>query len=418
VIPAPSLRALRDALGAECVREDERVLVDGEPLAPSLVPADAEALAAVLAALAQLSLPCVIRGGGSRLELGNLPRGARVLLSTASLAGVDVFDASEGVCHARAGTPLAEIEARVAPAGWQLPLDPPGPASTLGGALAAAALGPRAQGFGRPRDCVLGLEVALANGTRTHCGGRVVKNVTGYDLNKLYTGSLGTLGVIEAAWIRLRPRPERVALFESASLEPSAACAGALAAARRSAARVALVHAAREGAGEHPLRVVVELAGDEASVARDAAWCVSELDARPAPVSVLENLRELQGSTPDGRGLRFRIAVLPSRCEAALSRLWRAGADVLGHPGLGLVYATFSLPDGEDAAALSAAFRCIEDAVAAGAGTVVLEAAPAWAKRGRDVFGDLAGALPLVRRLKRLFDPAGLLNPGRYAGHL
>ena len=418
MIPAPALRALRDALGAECVREDERVLVDGEPLAPTLLPANAEALAATLAALTQLSLPCVIRGGGSRLELGNPPRGAAVLLSTASLAGVDVFDASEGVCHARAGTPLVEIEACVAPAGWQLPLDPPGPASTLGGALAAAALGPRAQGFGRPRDCVLGLEVALANGTRTRCGGRVVKNVTGYDLNKLYTGSLGTLGVIEGAWLRLRPRPARVELLEAASLEPSTACARAFAASRRSATRVALVHAARGGAGERRLRVVVELAGDEASVAQDAAWCACELGAKLAPASVLENLRELQGATPDGRGLRFRIAVLPSCCEAALSRLWQAGADVLGHPGLGLVYASFALPDGEDSAALAAAFLGVEDAVSAGAGAVVLEAAPAWAKRGRDVFGDLAGALPLVRRLKRLFDPAGLLNPGRYAGHL
>ena len=166
------------------------------------------------------------------------------------------------------------------------------------------------------------------------------------------------------------------------------------------------------------LRVVVELAGDEASVERDAAWCSSELDAKPAPASVLERLRELQGSTPDGRGLRFRIAVLPSRCEAALSRLWRAGADVLGHPGIGLVYASFALPAGEDPAALAAVFRCVDDVVAAGAGAVVLEAAPAWAKRGRDVFGDLAGALPLARRLKRLFDPDGLLNPGRYAGHL
>jgi len=418
VIPASALRALRDALGAECVREDECALVDGQSLAPTLRPADAEALAAALAALAQLSLPCVVRGGGSRLELGNPPRGALVLLSTASLAGVDTFDASEGVCHARAGTPLAEIEACVAPAGWQLPLDPPGPASTLGGTLAAAALGPRAQGFGRPRDCVLGLEVALANGTRTRCGGRVVKNVTGYDLNKLYTGSLGTLGVIEGAWLRLRPRPERVALLEAASPEPSAACARALAASRRSATRVALVHAARDGANQRPLRVVVELAGDEASVESDAAWCVSELGAKPAPASLLENLRQLQGSTPEGRGLRFRIAVLPSRCEEALSRLWQAGANVLGHPGLGLVYASFALPEGEDAAALAAAFRCVDGVVAAAAGAVVLEAAPAWAKRGRDVFGDLAGALPLARRLKQLFDPAGLLNPGRCAGRL
>ncbi len=412
------LRALRDALGAECVREDEPVLVDGEALAPSLRPADGAALAAALAALTRLSLACVIRGGGSRLGLGNPPRGPALLLSTAALSGVDDFDASEGVCHARAGTPLAEIEARVAPAGWQLPLDPPGPASTLGGTLAAAALGPRAQGFGRPRDCVLGLEVALADGTRTRCGGRVVKNVTGYDLNKLYTGSLGTLGVIEGAWLRLRPRPARVALLESDSLAPGAACAGALAAARRCATRVAAVHTAQPGGEGHPVRVVVELAGDAASVERDLEWCRSELDAKPAAASVLERLRDHQGSTPRGHGLRFRIALLPSRSEAALAQLCQAGADVLCHPGLGLVYAGFALPEAEDPDALAAILGRVDAVAATAAGAVVLEAAPAWAKRGRDVFGDLAGALPLARRLKQLFDPAGLLNPGRYAGHL
>ncbi len=418
MIDATALRALRDELGADGVREHESVLVDGEPLAPTLLPADVEALSAALRALSRLSLPCVIRGGGNRLELGNPPRGAALLLSTAALNGVDDFDASEGVCHALAGTPLAEIEARVAPAGWQLPLDAPGSGSTLGGVLAAAALGPRAQGFGRPRDCVLGLEVALADGTRTHCGGRVVKNVTGYDLNKLYTGSLGTLGVIEGAWLRLRPRPARVVLLAADSLELSAACAGALAAARRTSARVAVVHAAGHASGARRMRVIVELAGDEASVDRDAAWCASALAAKPAPASVLEGVRELQGSTPAGRGLRFRVALLPSRSEAALSQLWQAGADVLCHPGLGLVYARFALSEGEDLAALEAASRCVDAVAKKAGGAVVLEAAPVWAKRGRDVFGDLAGALPLARRLKQLFDPAALLNPGRYVGHL
>jgi len=418
VIPLPALRALREALGPGCVSEDEGTRVDDEPLAPTLRPADAESLAGALRALGRLSLACVIRGGGSRLELGNPPRGASLLLSTASLTGVDVFDASEGVCHARAGTPLAAIEALVEPGGWQLPLDPPGSRSTLGGALAAAALGPRAQGFGRPRDCVLGLEVALADGSRTRCGGRVVKNVTGYDLNKLYTGSLGTLGVIEGAWLRLRPRPARVALLEFAPDRLAVACAGALAAARRPSARAASLHAARVRPGQPPFGVVVELAGDEASVDRDAAWCESELGATPAAASALERVRDRQGSTPGGGGLRFRIAGLASRSQAALTSLWEAGAELLSHPGLGLIYAGFALPGPEDPAAVDAAFRCTVAAAAACGGALMLESAPAWAKRGRDVFGDLAGALPLARELKRRFDPAGLLNPGRFAGHL
>jgi glycolate oxidase FAD binding subunit len=415
VIAAPALRALRDALGAQCLAEAEDVRVDGESLAPTLAPKDPEALALALRTLARLELACVIRGGGSRMDLGNPPRGASLVLSTAALAGVDEFDASEGVCHAFAGTRLAEIEARVAPAGWQLPLDPPGAASTLGGTLAAAALGPRAQGFGRPRDCVLGLDVALADGARTRCGGRVVKNVTGYDLNKLYTGSLGTLGVIEGAWLRLRPQPARVSCWDARELAPGAACAGALAAARRSSTRAALLHVEPPGAGA---RVLIELAGDEASVERDAQWCRSELAAQPAPASALAELRELQGSTPQARGLRFRLALQPSRCPSALAALLAAGAEVLCHPGLGLVIARFALPPGEAPEALAAAWRCVDGAAAQTQAAVVLEAAPAWAKRGRDVFGELGGALAIARRLKQQFDPAGRLNPGRFAGRL
>jgi glycolate oxidase FAD binding subunit len=164
--------------------------------------------------------------------------------------------------------------------------------------------------------------------------------------------------------------------------------------------------------------VLVELAGDEASVERDAAWCVSELGAARAPDDALARMREQQGSTPGGDGMRFRIAGLPSRSQATLAELWDAGAELLAYPGLGLVYAGFALTGPEDRAAADSAFRCIAAAAAADAGAVLLESAPAWAKRDRDVFGDLAGTLPLSRDLKRRFDPAGLLNPGRFAGRL
>jgi hypothetical protein len=164
--------------------------------------------------------------------------------------------------------------------------------------------------------------------------------------------------------------------------------------------------------------VVIELAGPSESVERDAAWCASQLGAAPAPAGALAGLRERQGSTPGGDGLRFRIAGLPSRCQATLAELWDAGAELLAHPGLGLVYAGFALAGPEDEAAVEAAFRCLGALAAAGAGAVLLESAPAWAKQGRDVFGDLGGVLSVARDLKRRFDPAGLLNPGRFAGHL
>jgi hypothetical protein len=220
-----------------------------------------------------------------------------------------------------------------------------------------------------------------------------------------------------AAWLRRRPRPARVALLEIAPDRLVVACAGALAAARRPSARAASLHSAERKPGERPFGVVIELAGDEASVERDAAWCASELGAAPAASDALARVRERQGSTPGGDGLRFRIAGVPSRTQATLAELWDAGAELLAYPGLGLVYAGFALGGAGDPAA-EAAFRCTDAVAAAGAGALLLESAPAWAKQGRDVFGDIQAALPLSCDLKRRFDPAGLLNPGRFAGHL
>jgi glycolate oxidase FAD binding subunit len=414
-LPRETAASLRGALGPDVLSEHDPIRVDGEPIGASLRPADTDALAASLEALGCLSVPAVVRGGASGLGLGNPPRGARVFLSTERLAGIDELDAGEGVCHARAGTPLAHLRERAAACGWELPLDPPGQAATLGGALAAAAVGPRALGFGLPRDLVLGLEVVLATGERTRCGGRVVKNVTGYDLNMLYTGSLGTLGVIAGAWIRLRPRPEASALLEAEPGGLEQACAAGLAAARRASARAAALEL--PGRGTAGARLVVELAGDAASVGRDAAWLAEAWGARAAPADALDELRARPARAVGESRLRFRLAALAARLRAALAPLRAAGADLLAHPGLGLVYAEFARPEG-DAAASARAFEAVAAAARAGGGGWRLERGAPEAKRGRDVFGGAGPELRLLRALKQRFDPQGLLNPGRFAGFL
>jgi glycolate oxidase FAD binding subunit len=202
------MSAALDALGSEltdCALElHDPVPLDGVDIAATLSPRDGESLARAVAAVARAGLAAVPRGDGGHLGLGNPPSRADLFLSTLALSGVLAFEPAEGVCRAGAGTRLSELRRSVEAEGWELPLDGPGSA-TLGGALAAASVGPRSQGYGPARDAVLGLDVVLGSGERTRCGGRVVKNVTGYDLAKLYTGSFGSLGVIESAWLRLRP---------------------------------------------------------------------------------------------------------------------------------------------------------------------------------------------------------------------
>jgi len=408
-VTAAALERLAEELGEGALAPAPACAALGVQPAAALEPADAEALARAVAALGALGLAALVRGGGTHSGVGNLPARADVLLSTRRLAGIEELDAGEGVCRVRAGTTLAELRAAASPCGWELPIDAPGRGSTVGGALAAAALGPRAQGYGLPRDLVLGLDVVLGDGTRTRCGGRVVKNVTGYDLAKLYTGSLGTLGVIAAAWLRLRPRPEQVLALEAEPAAAAAACALGLAAARRPSARaaVALLEAGR------PPRLVVELAGDAPAVASDAAWLAGHAGAREAGPEALDGMRRLQADAPGPDGLRFRLALRPSRQAAAAAALSRAGAGVLLYPGLGAAFAFFARADGEPAARALAA---VAAAASEAGGSFVLEAGPAAARAAWDAFGAAPALLPLTRALKQRFDPAGVLNPGRQLG--
>jgi glycolate oxidase FAD binding subunit len=408
------LEALRGVLGEAGVLEHDPIEIDGLTSTLTLKPADGEALSNTLAAISRFGLALWVRGGGHRAGVGNRPTRGDAVLSTERLVGIEEFEASEGVCQVRAGTLLSDLRKTVAAEGWELPLDPPGSHSTVGGCLAAAATGPRAVGAGLPRDLVLGLQISLASGQRIRCGGRVVKNVTGYDFNKLYTGSFGTLGVIETAWLRLRALPACVMQCEAQSLDLAVASRSAIAAARSSSARAVAISSSNDG----NWRLVAELAGDAPGVERDFDWLCAEHGARPAPDDAIDQIRERQAELPAPSGLRFRLGVLPSKLEAALAELRGHGASLLAYPGLQLLYASFALDEPSDERMVELAFREVARIARESGGDYVCEAAPSWAKVDRDMFGELGTAGAIVASLKQRFDPQGLLNPGRFAGRL
>jgi glycolate oxidase FAD binding subunit len=381
--------------------------LEGAQLAATLRPRSARECAASLGALARENVGALITGGGTRLAAANAPCAARVRLDTTALREPPEIDLDEGVARFGAGERLAEMEAQLAGGVWQLPLDPPGNASTLGGTLAAAALGPR---FAHPRDFVLGLGMALASGELVKCGGRVVKNVTGYDLGKLFVGSNGALGVITSAWVRLKPRPERIdTLFAPAPQD----AALALSAARASTARVAAVlDAALAPALCASLgcarALVLELAGDEAAVEADRAALASKLGALEAPADAVALVRAAQGAGE----VRFRLAALPSEVETLRSALRAAGASTLLYPARGLVYAHFSASESVFPAQLAA----VAAAARRANGAWRLDAAPLALRSGREVLGDSDATLSLQRAIKRSYDPQHILNPGRGFG--
>ena len=425
-------REIKAVVGSEAVRESAISLLGAE--APFEVsPSDGETLARVLELLLKNEAGAVVRGGGTHDGLGNKLGPVSIALSTLQLDGIEEFDEQDGVVRVLAGTRVSDLRARVEGSGWDVALDTSGlsssDTSTVGGTLAAGAFGARRLGYGPPRDCVLGLDVALATGERTHCGARVVKNVTGYDLQKLYCGSMGSLGVIEAAWLRLRPLPERVAslvVHIDSPSDPVGATLG-LSIARRSTARsVALLTPGSASAMGMPIlesvsgvgvSLVVEFAGPGAAVDEDVSWTRARCEVDSAPDGVVEALSAFPSSRP---GISARLAVLPSALSRCLVELQASGAAVVAHPGLGLVHAVWSSPEAiaTDEGSIVSEVARIASGVRA---SFRFERLPMRHREARniDVFGNLdRGPLQLMRSLKQKYDPAGVLNPGRSAGHI
>ncbi|MCP4037430.1 MAG: FAD-binding oxidoreductase [bacterium] len=421
----PALERLAAGLDPGAFELDPGIAIEGRTIAALLTPASPQVLGEMLSRLGAEDLRSLVRGGGTKLGLGNLPTDGEVVLSTCALSGVRRFEPEDGVVEASGGTPLRDVRAAVLERGWELPVDGGGADATLGGAIATGAYGPRCLGFGPVRRNVLGLEIVHASGKLTRCGGRVVKNVTGYDLAKLYTGSLGTLGVISGGWMRLQPKPRAIAVRTAEFSETDRALAAGLATSRRGTARACLLLSpdfAREVGVGHSLAaswvLVVELAGEISECERDAAWVEAEFSAvRPAnhwgseALATFDTLRDRFVSPLDAQPARLRIATLPTRLDPCVRRLTKTGARISIDPGLGLVHA-----ETREAGQLEGLLGAAREAARACGGSLLFESLPSEAKRGLDVFGEPGAELEVMRRLKQQFDPDARLNPGRFSG--
>jgi glycolate dehydrogenase FAD-binding subunit len=394
--------------------------------------------AAVQAAVAQEKTLEIV-GHGSKRAIGRAAQWD-LTLDLSALAGVTLYEPAELVLSAKAGTPLAEIEALVAENGQQLAFEPMdygpvlgGPAGrgTIGGALAANLSGPRRIKAGAARDHFLGFTAISGRGESFKSGGRVVKNVTGYDLAKLMAGSWGTLAVMTDVTIKLLPRPESEETLLISGLDDPIA-AQAMAAAMGSAADVS-------GAAHVPASVAVRLPA--ASLAA-AGRAVTALRLEGVPPSIAHRRQLLTTMLPSHgeletiaaaasqalwRAIRdvapfahpdhaswplWRISTAPTQGPMVAAQLAAvAGAEVLYDWAGGLVWVR--MPPSDDAHA-----PLVRRAVAASGGHAALVRAPASVRAAVAVFEPLDQVLAaLTKRVKEGFDPKGVLNPGRmYAG--
>jgi len=366
-------------------------------------------------------------GAGSHLALGNPPARYDVALDLAPFAGVLEYEPDDLTITVRAGTRLAEVQDLLARRRLSLPLDPPGAGRcTVGGMLATALTGPLRHGYGTPRDWVIGMRVALADGTFARSGGRVVKNVTGYDMHKLHIGALGTLGVIAEATFKLAPLPRAERALGIAAPTATAVCALA-AAAQRSGLPLLVVEAlapptAHALTGLHGWALVLRLAGGPNAVARavrEVHGLADRSDATTAHDIDLATFDAAWHAAFHPDGLAVRISTRPSDVGRVLEpldrRLAGRGAHISATVCAGVTRAVIPAIDEAYARAV---LRDVRDIAARAGGSVIVDAAPPAAKADGDVFGEPRPDWAIMRRLKDLFDPLRLLAPGRYLGRL
>src|ERR671911_2279760 len=228
-----SLEDLQRIVGEDHAREaTPEDAIDGVQPCFVAEPGSVEKTSELLRFAAEEGLAVSPRGGGTKSSLGNPPRGLDLVLSTARMNEVIEHVPGDQVVRVQAGIKLQDLQERLTGSDQMLGLDPveKDAGATVGGVVAANSSGPRRHRYGTIRDLIIGITVVLSDGTVAKAGGKVVKNVAGYDLSKLFTGSLGTLGIIATANFRLHPTPEasRTVAVEVESLEAAAGAAQAI----------------------------------------------------------------------------------------------------------------------------------------------------------------------------------------------
>ncbi len=425
-VDVPALLAsLRQALGDDAVDTEglDSFAVDGVTPAAVVEPENEEQIAAVLTLSREAGAAVIPLGGRQHVGLGNIPSRYTLALSLARMSGVVEDEPADLTATVEAGMTLGGLQETLRPNGQWLPVEA-APAATIGGILAAGVAGPCRHRYGAPRDFLIGCTAVLPDGRRVKSGGRVVKNVAGYDMGKLYTGSLGTLAVITSATFKLSPLPAARSLAVAAAAIPADAAALGFEADDRGLAieSVEVVNAAAAGdiglATEAPWVTLLRLGGSRSAVERSLA----ELPefAPPGRVEVLSGDAEATAwarhATPPPVQFVLRLSVPPSEVAAALQQLARdlPAAMLAASLTAGVVYARCW----EEPANAPALASALQTWAAERGGAGVVEKAGAAAKHDMDVFGPVGSDFDLIRRLKEQFDPDGTLSPGRFVGRL
>lgn len=391
--------------------------IDGLQPARIVAPGTAQEIAQVLQYCSSAGLGVIPRGGGTKIGFGNRPQKADLVLSTERLNRIIEHAWGDMTVIVEAGCTIEKVQRAVGEHGQRLAADPLWPEkSTVGGLTATAESGTLRIRYGAVRDLVLGVEVALPDGSLIKAGGKVVKNVAGYDLTKLMIGSLGTLGVITRAVFRLHPLPAATASY-SASLSSADEAVKLLLAILDSN----LVYTGLQVRADGPdhISVDVRTEGIPESLQDQYAKLSRIAVGYTFAESVSDPWKARQELFADaGAAVICKCSVLPSQMGSLCEVVFRhaksaqvAATLVAQATGVAEVRLDAARPP-----SLAEALKNLRAEVDRLAGTLVVQLCPAPIKEALDVWGSVKDALPLMEQIKGKFDPARTLNPGRFVG--
>ena len=412
---------LRGIVGEDNVREaTAEDAVEGVEPTFVVEPGSVEETSELMKLAARKGLAVSPRGGGTKMHIGDPPTLLDLVVSTARMDEVIEYVPGDQVVRVQAGIKLEDLQNHLSGSDQMLAIDPPKRGATIGGIVATNSSGPRRYKYGTIRDLIIGITVVLHDGTVAKAGSKVVKNVAGYDLSKLFTGSLGTLGIIATANFRLHPIPDaaRTVAVEIESPQSAGEAAQSLMHSQIEPTAVELHY----GEDVKMLTILVESipAGVEAK-AETASFLLRPFgEVRELSGEEAENLGPLQPPAAGGDELVVKITAPPADLAdvlgsvlGAAERRGLAHPRLTGHAASGVTFAEISSGD-EDARV-----GCVEEMreiwVRRG-GSVTLQGTPLALKNRVGTWDNGGDYLGLIRRVKEKFDPRGGMNPGRFVG--
>ena len=411
-------KELRQLVGEENLRAcPANEAVDG--LLPQMViePGSAEEVAAALKIATGAGLAVLPRGGATKLNWGNPPRRGELILSTLRLNRIVEHAWGDMTATVEAGCTFQNVQQALSQHGQRLALDPLWPErATIGGILATNDSGALRVRFGSLRDLIIGATLALPDGTLAKSGGKVVKNVAGYDLPKLATGSLGTLGIITQAIFRLHPVPR-----ESRTLSFSCPDNKTLNTLMLAIQDCNLVPTGVQARAAHNLPPEIDLrfegtaAGCEAQIAQTLGMTAG-VHRIESPAELWDAGSELWNGAEPSVVCKFNL--LPADLGIYIDRVrkeleprglrWRLVAQAVGTGYLRI--------DSEDTKILVDVLDAMRKYLEGRGGALVILRFPLSMKSKMDVWGNAGDALHLMKSIKAQFDPTATLNPGRFVG--